>query len=250
MAHLFAISKSAGGVVAVVGLAIFALAALYLATLGGWRTPAGDRKVEVPASMTPGPADADLDTKILERLQGWGIVLVLVFMIWIPLYWLSQPSVNEAAAARLTTDSIARGHMITLPNDEAVNQGGVGCVNCHGPDLHGGTTLFNGKPYPVPPLYNVCDYTVHGAIKSVDDLRTVIEQGRTGTPMPSWSVKYKGAMDDQQISDVINYLISINEKTVPFANNVCINPKAGSPTPAPSPSSATPASSPSPAATP
>jgi mono/diheme cytochrome c family protein len=259
MGDLLAFSKSAGGTIAAVGLVVFVLAALYLATRGGWRTPAGEhQKVEVPASMTPGPADAELDTSIFERLQGWGIVLVLFFMIWIPAYWLGQPDANQAAAARLTTDSIARGQMITQPNNEAVNPGGVGCVNCHGADLQGGTTLFNGKPYPVPPLYNVCDYTVHGAIKSVDDLRHVIEQGRAGTPMPSWSVKYQGAMDDQQISDVINYLISINESSVPFDKNACINPKAGSPTPAPSSASssasasasATPATSSSPMAMP
>lgn len=247
MGELLAFSKSTGGTIAAAGLAIFLLAALYLATRGGWRTPAGEQKIEIPASMTPGPTDADLDTSIFERLQGWGIVLVLFFMIWIPAYWLGQPSANEAAAARLTTDSIARGHMITLPNDEAVNPGGVGCVSCHGPDLHGGTTLLAGKPYPVPPLYNVCDYTVHSQIKSLADLRSTIEQGRPGTPMPSWSVKYQGAMDDQQISDVINYLISINEASVPFDKNVCINPKAGSPTPAPT---ASPTASPSPMATP
>ncbi len=245
MADLLAISKAAGGVIAIVGLAVFALAALYLVTRGGWRAPAGERKVEIPASMTPGPPDAELDTTIFERLQGWGIVLVLFFMIWIPAYWLGQPAVNQAAAARLATDSIERGHMITLVSDEAVNPGGAGCVTCHGPDLHGGTTLFNGKPYPVPPLYNICDYTVHGAIKSVDDIRNTIEQGRPGTPMPSWSVKYQGAMDDQQISDVINYLISINTvAVVPLDKNVCLNPKAGSPTPAPSSATPTPAATP------
>jgi mono/diheme cytochrome c family protein len=247
MEDLLAFTKSAGSTVALVGLVLFLLAAIYLATRGGWRTPDEEQKIEVPASMTPGPADADLDTSIFERLQGWGVVLVLFFMIWIPVYWLGQPSANQAAAGRLTTDSIERGHMITEPNNEAVNPGGVGCVNCHGAELQGGTTLFAGKPYPVPPLHNVCDYTVHAAIKSVDDLRGVIEQGRAGTPMPSWSVKYQGAMDDQQISDVINYLISINESSVPFDKNVCINPKAGSPTPAPA---ATPTESSSPMAMP
>lgn len=234
MGDILAFSKSTGGTIAAVGLVVFALAALYLATRGSWRTPAEEQKVEVPASMTPGPADAELDTSIFERLQGWGIVLVLFFMIWIPAYWLGQPSANQAAAARLTTDSIARGEMITQPNNEAVNPGGVGCVKCHGPDLRGGTTLLAGKPYPVPPLYDVCDYTVHGAIKSLDDLRRVIDQGRAGTPMPSWSVKYQGAMGDQQISDVVNYLISINESSVLFEKNACTNPKAGSPTPVPS----------------
>jgi hypothetical protein len=51
-------------------------------------------------------------------------------------------------------------------------------------------------------------------------------QGRTGTDMPSWSVRFAGALDDQQIQDLVDYLVSINEKHVPFKENVCINPKA------------------------
>jgi len=63
--------------------------------------------------------------------------------------------------------------------------------------------------------------------------------------MPSWSVKFAGAMDDQQINDVVNYLLSIQK--VPFSKNVCTNPKAGvSPSPAASASSASPSPSASP----
>lgn len=245
MAPSIALSTSAGLVLAGLGAVIFLAAAGYLATRGGWRAEPGERTPEIPAAMTPGPADADLDTTILERLQGWGIVLVLFFVIWIPVYWLNQPSTNLANQEALKTKSIERGHEITLPNNEAVNPGGVGCVLCHGSDLHGGMASQQGNPYPAPPLFNVCDYTQHPAIKTLDDLRRTIEQGRPGTPMPSWSVKYQGAMDDQQIDDVINYLISVNEKTVPFDNNVCTNPKAGSPTPAAAPSGS-PEASPSP----
>jgi len=42
--------------------------------------------------------------------------------------------------------------------------------------------------------------------------------------MPSWSIKFSGAMDDQQIDDLVEYLVSINRKTVPFGQNKCINP--------------------------
>ena len=52
-----------------------------------------------------------------------------------------------------------------------------------------------------------------------------IAQGRAGTDMPSWSVKYTGPLDDDQINAIVNYILSI-QKPVPGGpkNNVCINP--------------------------
>jgi cytochrome c2 len=38
--------------------------------------------------------------------------------------------------------------------------------------------------------------------------------------MPSWSVRFAGAMDDQQINDLVNYLLSIQK--VPTKDNVCL----------------------------
>ena len=243
-----ALSQGAGLVIAAVGALVLAVAAAYLVSKGGWSTPPHEREPKVPATLSPGPADADLDTTILERYQGWGLVLVLFFVIWIPLYWLAQPTANLDAQERLKTDSVARGHEITLEANEAVNPGGVGCATCHGQELGGGETLFQGKPYAAPPLNNVCDVSAHPAIKSKDDLVSVIAEGRANTPMPAWSVLYGGAMTDQQIDDVVNYLISINMETVPPDKNTCINEKAGSPTPEPSGSPAAGGDTSSPAA--
>jgi hypothetical protein len=61
--------------------------------------------------------------------------------------------------------------------------------------------------------------------------------------MPSWSVRFAGAMTDQQINDVVNYILSI--QTVPDDQNVCLGTVA-SPTPSASGSgSPTPSASPS-----
>ena len=44
--------------------------------------------------------------------------------------------------------------------------------------------------------------------------------------MPSWSIRFQGALDDQQIQDILNYIVSIqNDGGVQFDQNVCINPK-------------------------
>ncbi len=44
--------------------------------------------------------------------------------------------------------------------------------------------------------------------------------------MPSWSIRYQGALDDQQINDLVNYLVDMSSENVPFEQNVCLNPDA------------------------
>ena len=44
--------------------------------------------------------------------------------------------------------------------------------------------------------------------------------------MPSWSIRFEGALDDQQINDLVNYLVFMSSQHVPFADNVCTNPAA------------------------
>ena len=52
-------------------------------------------------------------------------------------------------------------------------------------------------------------------IQAFEDIQTTIMEGREGTPMPSWSVRFAGPMNDQQIQDLLNYLTEINKENVP-----------------------------------
>ena len=85
------------------------------------------------------------------------------------------------------------------------NQLGVGCVRCHGPELRGGV-IQAGAAYAYPPnLTNLCAGPFgdppHPAIYSTEDIYQVIQEGRG--VMPSWSIRYQGALDDQQINDLV-----------------------------------------------
>jgi hypothetical protein len=44
--------------------------------------------------------------------------------------------------------------------------------------------------------------------------------------MPSWSIRYAGALTDQQINDIVVYLIDLSSENVPFEDNICLNPDA------------------------
>jgi hypothetical protein len=78
--------------------------------------------------------------------------------------------------------------------------------------------------YPVPALNDVC---ARLPIEHPDDadIRETIMEGREGTPMPSWSVRFEGPMNDQQITDLIAFIVSIQE--IPDEQNLCTNPAAG-----------------------
>jgi hypothetical protein len=54
----------------------------------------------------------------------------------------------------------------------------------------------------------------------------VISEGRNA--MPSWSIRFAGALTDQQINDLVLYLVDLSSKNpaVPFDENVCINADA------------------------
>jgi hypothetical protein len=54
----------------------------------------------------------------------------------------------------------------------------------------------------------------------------VISEGRTERGMPSWSIRFEGALDDQQINDIVVYLVELSSENVPPEQNVCLNEDA------------------------
>lgn len=233
---MLALSDTVGAILLVLG-AVFVVAATAALILRSraTREPAPD----IPPAMEPGPSDPALETPLLQKLQGWGVLLVAFFVIWLPYNWLIEPSTNLEQDKALKTEAIERGRRSVELFTEA-NQLGVGCVRCHGPELRGGVIgVGTGYAYP-PDLTTVCGgpNTNHPLIKSLADIYATIQQGRGA--MPSWSIRYEGALDDQQINDIVNYLVFMSSKNVPFKDNVCTNPDAvkAATSPSPSPSGA------------
>lgn len=223
---MIAISQAQAVILAIGGAVVVAVAGAVMLLRG--RRPGVVPPPDVPHGMRPGPSDADLETPLLQKLQGWGVLMVVFFVIWVPVVWLFEPNVNLTQEREVTDSAIERGrHAVELFTEE--NQSGVGCVQCHGDDLTGGVILNTetNTPIQVPNLTTVCGgpFTGHPAIHRLADIYTTIEQGRG--LMPSWSVRYEGALNEQQINDIVAYLVSIqDEEQVPAEQNVCTNPDA------------------------
>lgn len=212
---------------------VSALAVLIAAgaALAALRRPRRTPELDIPAGMKPGPSDPDLEKPLLEKLQFWGVALVLLMALWTPAVWLFEPDTNADDTRTLIDESIDRGHLITMPFSEE-NQLGFDCERCHGRGLTGGLNVYNGQVVPVPNLLTVCERL------TLEQIVATISEGRPGTDMPSWSIRFAGAMHDQQINDLVNYILSVQE--VQDEGNICINPPqtgtGASPTPTPSPS--------------
>ncbi len=186
--------------------------------------------------MKPGPSDPDLETPILVKLYVWSTMLVVAIALSTAAVFYTDPETNKNDTALLLEQSVLRGHLTTLPGTEE-NQLGFNCVRCHGPGLHGGQNFYNSNVVAVPDLRIACNHL------TIDQIVQTIAQGRPGTDMPSWSVQFAGAMDDQQIEDVLNYILSIQK--VAKAQNKCLPGAAASPSASPG-ASASPSASASP----
>ena len=212
------------------GLVLLALGGLLVLTAGVAlfvRGRAKEQAPDIPPGMRPGPSDPALESPLLHKLQGWSVVLVAFFVVWIPYIWVTEPSQNLEKEASLKTAAIERGERaVQLFTEE--NQLGVGCVRCHGPELRGMPIQAGFDVVQSADLTNICagpfGTPPHPAIYSVDDIYQVIEEGRG--VMPSWSIRYQGALDDQQINDLVNYLVAMSSEDIPFEDNVCLNPDA------------------------
>ncbi len=185
--------------------AIFILAAgIYFLWLG--RQKAKEAGPGVPPSRRPGPADEPLEGRLLERYQLAGAGLTLALAILMPILYLQEPSRQAKAKQELAAKSVEEGRA-TFEQF---------CARCHGAGAQGGVVkryVFPNQPgakpadYPVPNLHEIWQRHQGQDVAAV--AWDTIQHGRPPTPMPTWGIRYGGPMNDQQITNLVNYLLTI-----------------------------------------
>ena len=185
--------------------AIFLFVALIVVVTSA-REKARRAGPSAPPSRRPGPTDEALEGPLLERYQVAGVALTVFLALLLPFLYLREPVRQRAAAKKELTESVRLGRATFTEF----------CARCHGPEAEGGTVkryvtpgVKGAKPADVqaPNLHEV--WSRHPD----EDVATVawdtIQKGRPPTPMPTWGVRYGGPMNDQQITDLVNYILSI-----------------------------------------
>lgn len=199
-------SSLPGGLI--VGLLVGALALFGIAykVVGPGRdTTASTASKDVPLAMRPYHSDEELETTGLERAMSWGVALSLFVAVFIPLYWVIEPTRIDDRVDELYEEDVALGRSLYAAN----------CSSCHGTNAEGGVASHPDPnvtaAWPAPALDNIA--TRYAGSNVVNDIEYFINQtlyqGRPGTPMPAWGSAFAGPMNDQQIESITTYLLSI-----------------------------------------
>ena len=182
------------------------------------------REEKTPANLTPFLEDEVLESRRLERVQGWSLIFAAVFALALPLYWLREPTRQHETVNYFDKNSVSRGAVLFANSaspeyDAAVS---LQCANCHGQKGVGGVapTTLNGVKvnWKVPPLNTEalrfeedtdCLNQSRRQPNTICDLTDIITYGRPGTPMQPWGVVGGGPKNDQSIADLVTYIESI-----------------------------------------
>jgi mono/diheme cytochrome c family protein len=184
---------------------ILLLTALIVA-ISAARQKAAEAGPGAPPSRRPGPADEALEGRLLESYQVAGVALTVFLAVLLPFLYLREPARMKSAAAKERAESVRLGQATF---EEF-------CSRCHGPEAEGGVVqryvtpgVKDAKPadVPAPNLREIASRHPDEDVATV--AWTAIQKGRPPTPMPTWGVRYGGPMNDQQITDLVNYLLSI-----------------------------------------
>ena len=184
---------------------ILLLTALIIAITAA-RQKAAQAGPGAPPSRRPGPTDEALEGRLLENYQVAGVALTVFLAVLLPFLYLREPARMKAAAAKEQSESVRLGKATF---EEF-------CSRCHGNEAQGGTVkrfvapgAKNTEPRDVqaPNLHEIAARYPNDDVSKV--AWDTIQKGRPGTPMPTWGVRYGGPMNDQQITDLVNYILSI-----------------------------------------
>ena len=158
---------------------------------------------EIAHNLRPGIDDQHLETRRLEKSQKVAIVGSAFLAISLPLYFLGESNRQEGFVEDFATESEARGEHLVEE---------FACFSCHGPLGVGGSATYVEKRSGVTVSWAVPSLNDVGYRYDDAELNFWITFGRGNTPMPAWGLPGGGPMNAEQVSDVVNYLGTIQIK--------------------------------------
>jgi mono/diheme cytochrome c family protein len=168
--------------------------------------PETGAEIYLAANRKPYYDDDVLESKKLDRSLMWGFAFLLILAVGLPLYWLAEPSRQEGAIPYWDTKLARWGE-----NDYATTaEGGFNCAGCHGGQGQGGVAAFTvtdpltGEVSAVSwtaPALNTLFYKYSEA-----EVIYILNYGRPFSPMSPWGLIGGGPMNEQQITNIVEYL--------------------------------------------
>ncbi|MDQ3897578.1 MAG: cytochrome c [Actinomycetota bacterium] len=206
--------------------------AVVLVMLIGWviyLISSAKRTYQPGAELTTAPNrkpyfdDEGMEGPRLTKYLWWAFALLAISAVGLPIYWVREPFRQQGAGlergkAYFEEESIARGrrYFQASPGDPPTpREPHYGCENCHGKKGIGGVASYTLTD-PVDPSAPAKQVQwAAPALNTVmlrfrpEEVKFILTYGRAGTPMPPWGIAGGGALNDQQLEDLIAYLDSI-----------------------------------------
>lgn len=166
----------------------------------------GKRISRVAPAMRPGASDEDLEKSVIERYLIVGALASLFIALWMPGYWLKEPSRLAGKAKFFHEREVSEGEALY----ESL------CSSCHGADAEGSPrkVFIDGEQYDFaePPLKYI--YSRYAAAGRNDGditqlMYDAINRGRPGTPMPTWGLAFGGELNIAQVDNLVLFLKDI-----------------------------------------
>jgi len=173
------------------------------------RPEVGSELVLAP-NRQPHHPDEVLEGPVLTRNLAFGLGAIVLISVGLPLYWLGEPARNEGNQATFDRVAASRGEEMFASTAD----GGLNCAGCHGGmEATGGAAPFtitdaNGDfvdsvNWQAPALNTVL------LRYDRDEVFDILVYGRPFSPMPAWGLEGGGALNDQQIDNLIAYIEEI-----------------------------------------
>jgi len=206
--------------------------AVVLIMVAGWvvylissarRTYEPGSELEIAPNRKPYFDDDRMEGSRLTKYLWWAFAMLAISAVGLPAYWLREPYRQQGAGfdrgtAYFDNKAVQRGmeYYQAAPGDPPTpREPHYGCETCHGVKGIGGVATYTitdeANPDAPPrqvqwqaPALN----TVMLRYRPAEVLH-ILTYGRAGTPMPGWGVEGGGALNDQQLEDLVAYLQSI-----------------------------------------
>jgi mono/diheme cytochrome c family protein len=193
-------ARSIGYVIAaltIVGFVVFAFATYRKAK------PEVGSEIEL-APNRGRPLDDDvLESSRLDRTLYMGLGTLIVIALALPLYWLAEPGRQDGWVQTWDDTFVSRG-------EESFTGA---CASCHGAEGVGGVASYvltdsdgayvDTVEWQAPALNTVLSRY------SKEEVLFTLTYGRPNSPMPAWGLEGGGALNEQQLDELVAYLESI-----------------------------------------
>ena len=159
------------------------------------------------------PDDEELEGRRLEKVQAFGVLMLLIMALVLPVYWMLEGGRRSGAETSFSEAAVRRGAAVAAAAE---------CTDCHGADLGGARFApvvldighqFSDKEsfvinttWEAPSLDDVFTRfdTDAETLDEVTEVRQILVYGRG--VMPAWGLEGGGPYNDQQIDDLVAWL--------------------------------------------